>query len=328
MKIRINGLGLAVACACGLFMSSGAFAEASPLEQAMFKPAKPVLTEQDKYSLLLSEHERLKDSYPVQDTDKTMFLYGSGQATLICSVLHVCTIELQQGERVMPNGIHLGDAVRWKVTPTVGEGQKTFLIVKPVGVDLETNMVVVTDRHSYDIRMVSRSNTRISKVAFNYPANAEAEWKRYYAEQAAREAELVAARLALTTKKVNDRQAAKVAAEKPAPVPVKKAEPMPKPIAAVDLLSDLDFDYSIAGCDDCAWNPVRVYNNGEQTVIQMPDLRGKEAPALLVVSHQGENLVNYRVLDDRYVVDQVFREAALIIGVGDKQQRVTIKHKG
>jgi type IV secretion system protein VirB9 len=270
---------------------------------------------------MLSEHAQQADRYPVQDSDKTMYLYGSGQATLICSVLHVCTVELQQGERVQPNGIHLGDSVRWKVTPTVGEGQKTFLIVKPVGIDLETNMVVVTDRHSYDIRMVSRSNTRISKIAFNYPADAEAEWKRYYADVERKEAEALAARMAITTRKVSDQQAAQAAAEAP---PVAVREEIPHP-TAVDVLSDLDFDYSISGCDECDWNPVRVYNNGEQTVIQMPDLRGKEAPALLVVSHQGENLVNYRVLDDRYVVDQVFREAALIIGVGEKQQRVTIK---
>jgi type IV secretion system protein VirB9 len=35
-------------------------------------------------------------------------------------------------------------------------------------------------------------------------------------------------------------------------------------------------------------------------------------------------LVNYRVQDGRYIVDQVFDQAVLVVGVGAKQERVTI----
>ena len=39
-------------------------------------------------------------------------------------------------------------------------------------------------------------------------------------------------------------------------------------------------------------------------------------------------LVNYRMLDDRYVVDLVIDKAALIRGVGRHQERVEISREG
>jgi type IV secretion system protein VirB9 len=56
-----------------------------------------------------------------------------------------------------------------------------------------------------------------------------------------------------------------------------------------------------------------------------------EAPTLLVVRKEGGWLsddetviVNYRVQNDRYIVDAVFDKAILIAGVGSNQARVTI----
>lgn len=57
-----------------------------------------------------------------------------------------------------------------------------------------------------------------------------------------------------------------------------------------------------------------------------------EAPSLLVVRKEGgvftdeeTVLVNYRVQNDRYIVDSVFDRAILIAGVGSGQERVTIQ---
>ncbi len=56
-----------------------------------------------------------------------------------------------------------------------------------------------------------------------------------------------------------------------------------------------------------------------------------DAPTLVVVRKGGAvgndadtTLVNYRVQDGRYIVDQVFDEAVLVVGAGAKRQRVTI----
>ena len=92
----------------------------------------------------------------------------------------------------------------------------------------------------------------------------------------------------------------------------------------------MNFKYAIDGA--VAWKPVRVYNDGVRTVIQMPAAMAQtEAPALLVVRKEGglftddETVqVNYRVQGDRYIVDTVFDKAILIAGVGHGQDRVTI----
>ena len=90
-----------------------------------------------------------------------------------------------------------------------------------------------------------------------------------------------------------------------------------------EYLGNLDFDYRISG--SAPWKPVRVYNDGTKTIIQMPPkMRQTEAPSLLVMNNDGEALVNYRLQGDRFIVDQLFEKAMLIAGVGSKQTKITI----
>ena len=91
-----------------------------------------------------------------------------------------------------------------------------------------------------------------------------------------------------------------------------------------EYLGNLDFAYRISG-DNAPWKPVRVYNDGVKTIIQMPPkMRQTEAPSLLVINAEGEALVNYRLQGDRFIVDQLFDKAMLIAGVGSKQTKITI----
>jgi type IV secretion system protein TrbG len=85
-----------------------------------------------------------------------------------------------------------------------------------------------------------------------------------------------------------------------------------------------DDRYVVSG--NALFRPVRVYNDGVRTVLDMPlYMRSREAPVLHVVNSAGEpQIVNYRLQDDRYIVDQVFDRAVLMSGVGWKQERVTI----
>jgi type IV secretion system protein VirB9 len=97
-----------------------------------------------------------------------------------------------------------------------------------------------------------------------------------------------------------------------------------------EYLGNLDFHYAISG--SASWKPIRVYNDGVKTIIQMPStLSQSEAPVLLVVRPGGglltptqSAMVNYRVQDDRYIVDSVFSKAILIAGVGSNQEKITI----
>lgn len=101
-------------------------------------------------------------------------------------------------------------------------------------------------------------------------------------------------------------------------------------------LANLDFGYEIRG-DHPRWTPQRVYTDGVKTYIQFPSasFAGSEAPALVSLARDGglfskptQELVNYRVIGDRYVVDQVIDRAALISGVGSSQVEVIIEHRG
>ncbi len=92
-----------------------------------------------------------------------------------------------------------------------------------------------------------------------------------------------------------------------------------------DPPTSLNFNYTIGG-DRPAWRPIRTYNDGSKTYIEFPTaINTSEAPALLVLgSGNQEQLVNYRVVGTRYVVDKLFDKAELINGAGRHQIKVTI----
>ena len=234
--------------------------------------------------------------YPYREGNKVMYLYEGGQASLVCAPLKLCLIELEAGERIVKDGLHLGDRARWKITPTVGGDQKTLLVVKPVDVGLETSLAFVTDRRVYHIKLISRKTDYMPIIAFEYAENIDTQWEDYYKQ--------------VEQESIKVEQA-------------EHRETIPK---TRHKLSDLDFDYELTGCRRCLWKPERVYNNGEQTFIQMgKGLAKVDAPVLLVMNNTGESLVNYRVIENKYIVDQVFQEAILISGVGKHQDRLTIR---
>ncbi|WP_373991718.1 P-type conjugative transfer protein TrbG [Duganella sp. BuS-21] len=232
---------------------------------------------------------------PAVATDGTIrYLYGSQQPSIVCAVLQVCDVELQPGEQV--NSIHLGDTTRWIVEPAVtgsGASEVQHLIIKPMDIALETSLIVTTNRRTYHFRLRSHRTEFMSRVAFTYTEDAQAKWA------------------ALKAREVKEK------AERTIP-------------QTGEYLGDLSFAYDISG--QAAWKPVRVYNDGTKTIIQMPAAMAQtEAPTLIVVRKDGgwftdaeTVMVNYRVQGDRYIVDTVFDKALLIAGVGSSQDRITI----
>jgi type IV secretion system protein VirB9 len=81
----------------------------------------------------------------------------------------------------------------------------------------------------------------------------------------------------------------------------------------------LRFDYEIEG-KDYDWKPVRVFDDGQKTFIQMPkNLRVTEAPVLFLLDDDAEPLiVNYRVKGDLYIVDRLLEQAELRVGTSKK----------
>jgi type IV secretion system protein VirB9 len=86
-------------------------------------------------------------------------------------------------------------------------------------------------------------------------------------------------------------------------------------------LGDLNFEYRIEG-DRPDWRPVRVFDDGRQVFIQMPEtISTTDAPPLFIVGRKGgAELVNYRVRGNYYIVDRLFARAEL--RHGEKNQTI------
>jgi type IV secretion system protein VirB9 len=103
--------------------------------------------------------------------------------------------------------------------------------------------------------------------------------------------------------------------------PAPPLPPAPPPIEA------MNFAYRIKG-DRPPWRPVRVYDDGRQTVIEFPfAVTQTEMPPVFVDGPDGKptSLVNYRIAGQRIVVDRLFDRAELKLGQGTGQQKVDIE---
>ncbi len=93
-----------------------------------------------------------------------------------------------------------------------------------------------------------------------------------------------------------------------------------KPVAAGLSAENLNFNYEISG-DKPTWRPLRAFDDGRQTFIQLPaSIVLDEVPPLFLVDEKGSaQLVNYRLLGRFYVVDRIFTAAELRLGTKNQQ---------
>jgi len=225
---------------------------------------------------------------------RVVFVFGETMPTVVCAPLRMCDIELQPGEQVMDQP-HIGDAVRWNVSPGItgsGEKRQTHVIVKPGEAGLDTNLLIPTNRRMYRLRLVSSEKNYVSVVAFSYPEDDKAAWDMAIAQQAGEEQKVVAE----------------------------------LPSTSVDAL---DFNYGITvKRGRPRWKPVRVFTDGSRTYIQLPaGATEQDAPAVVALAPDGtEQLVNFRMRGGYVMVDRVLGRAALISGLDGQAERVEIEH--
>lgn len=82
----------------------------------------------------------------------------------------VTVIALQPGEELVT--VAAGDTVRWIVGDTssgTGAEQRVNVLVKPIRVDIRTNLVVTTDRRTYLMELISTEKTWMASVSWEYP---------------------------------------------------------------------------------------------------------------------------------------------------------------
>ena len=84
----------------------------------------------------------------------------------------VTDIALEVGEKLV--SVSAGDTVRWVVGDTTsGEGRaaQVHILIKPIGADLQSNLVITTDRRTYHLEMHSSEKTYMASVSWTYPAS-------------------------------------------------------------------------------------------------------------------------------------------------------------
>lgn len=270
---------------------------ATNLTDKYFSDNNPTLSAQEKAAIDIARkwQNGARAVKPVAGPDGSIrYLFGAQQPSIVCAVLQVCDVALQVGEQV--NSIHLGDTARWIIEPAItgtGATETQHLIIKPMDVGLETSLIVTTNRRSYHLKLRSHRTQYMAQVSFIYPEEALAKWD------------------ALQRRETTQYE--------------KQIIP-----ATGEYLGDLHFGYDVSGT--ALWKPVRIYNDGRKTIIEMPkEMAQTEAPTLLVVRRDGglfreaeTVMINYRIQSSRYIVDAVFDKAILIAGVGKQQERVTI----
>lgn len=194
-----------------------------------------------------------------------------------CRPMAVTDIALQPGESIM--GIHAGDTIRWLFSPSqsMKNGQPVaHIVVKPSKPGISTNLLVHTDRRTYNIDLTaSEKEQYIRGVAFSYPTND------------------------LTPLFVKDSK--------------KRDLPLEDSPGFGFNLDGFYTRYKIVDKQKVDWRPDAVFDDGVKTYIKMP-ARFSETPAFYILLDRKESLVNYRVKGRYYVVDRLFDRAYLKVG--------------
>ncbi|MFO1243303.1 MAG: P-type conjugative transfer protein VirB9 [Rickettsiales bacterium] len=168
-------------------------------------------------------------------------------------------IEFAEDEEIQT--VSLGDSVAWQLQPV---GFRLF--IKPVEQDAETNMSVITNKHTYhfELHAAETENIRDKKMLFVL---------RFIYPESEQLSSLGGNGTAIPD--LTDPQVRK----------------------------DLNFKYSIVGNDSIS--PIRIFDDGEFTYFQFRD-KNAELPAFYVVDPGGnEAMLNFKTVDDYIVVERV-----------------------
>ena len=263
-------------------------------ESRAFKPVPPAPTEED---VRRAERRlaRLRSQVHIEDVTDAGLVAAPNASRNRARILfpfmessiyeiytapdRMTSIELQAGEHLTTDNGRpkAADTVQWVAdTVTAGEGaeKRTIILVKPILAGIETNMLIPTNRRVYHLLLRSESQTYLPLVGFSYP----------FDEAKAREA-------------ADSAKAQEEAVKERLSVPPEQ----------------LAFHYAVKG-SRVAWRPIRVFDDGQKTYIEMSAaVKTAEAPALFVMEAGNPLLVNYRVKGDYYIVDRLFDHAQLRI---------------
>ena len=199
----------------------------------------------------------------------------------------ITTIKLEADEDILY--IVGGNTEAFLIDQTRGGKDGSSLVyIKPLFEDLDTNIVITTDKRVYFFYVKTSKTIFNSMVRFQYPY----------------EREIVAYANEIALNKINN----------PAPAEVKKNETLPN----ISIIGNekIDLKYNIKSNNAIA--PDLVYNNGLKTYVRLK--KGiQEMPILEVIGADGKvETVNMRV-DERYgykffIIDKIVNKGQLKLG--------------
>ncbi|MDB4990532.1 MAG: type secretion system protein VirB9 [Myxococcaceae bacterium] len=226
------------------------------------------------------------------------FVFASTVTRVFCRAQQLCDIELQEGEQIQK--ILVSDKSQFLQDSSTAAGHE-HVVVQPKVPNVTCSMGIYTDRRVYYLELVSTEDAdkHMPRVRFVYPEDQKAQWTARMKQEG---------RLA-----PSDRAQAKAD-------------------ALVLRPEHLFFGYEIEKEGrwrvrrNINWTPVRAFDDGEKTYIEMPlTMLSGEAPILLVVNAEGTAaVVNYALKGTHFVVGELFQQAILVKGIGRKQERVRI----
>ncbi|CUU90304.1 P-type conjugative transfer protein VirB9 [Campylobacter hyointestinalis subsp. hyointestinalis] len=245
------------------------------------------LTDKEKKDLAIAQKwiDEKTTTIPGKNGE-VIYLFGKSMPSIVTAPLRLTNIALEPGEEI--KDVQIGDSIRWIISLSIsGEEPNTtsHIIVKPTEKNLQTTLNIMTNKRVYKLNLISEDKKFMPSIAFIYPGEITASLEAY-------------------KQKLKEKSQSKNFQKPDEPIP--------------SNIDSLDFGYSIEGKSD--FKPLRVYNDGVKTYIQMPkNMKFYEAPALMILDkNDNKEIVNYRLKIDTFIVDRLFNKALLISGVDDK----------
>ena len=200
----------------------------------------------------------------------------------------VTDVALQPGEQLVGSGpVAAGDTVRWIIGDTesgTAETKQVHILVKPTRPDLQTNLIINTDRRTYLLELNSTEKTYMASVSWQYPHD-----------------QLIALR----------QQNAAVLAAQPVATGVD--------ISSLNFRYEIEGDTPawrpLRAFDD----GIKVYIEFPSGIRQ-----GEMPPLFIIGASGDTELVNYRARQNYYIVDRLFGAAELRLGDSNSERRVRI----